>query len=225
MLPLDMNIFIKRFFGMITSIDFSRIPNGKLDAERMQIAFGYMMSDKHPDLTNEQAFYAFLLQHYGIAKAEAEPLFLDFYQNDFDALASTAGQQPISRQVVDILKAKGYTLVLATNPAFPKIATHKRMAWAGLTQADFVYITTFENAHFVKPHLAYYTQILDTLNLNAEQCYMVGNNIKEDLCAVNLGMDAFLLTEYLIGDINEAPTCEKGNYLDLKKWAEKLPPV
>lgn len=61
------------------------------------------------------------------------------------------------------MKAKGYPLVLATNPLFPRMATLERVAWAGLDPADFVLITTFENCRFTKPNPGYFLEILEVI--------------------------------------------------------------
>ena len=49
-----------------------------------------------------------------------------------------------------------------------------------------------------KPNLDYYREILRRLNLTAEDCMMVGNDVREDLVAAQLGMKTFLLTDCVI---------------------------
>ena len=223
LLPLDMDAFMTIYMQKI-----EKLANGDLEGispELLNESFKYMMSDKHPALTNKQAFFGFLKEKANVPASVLEDWLAMFYGEPFDELKACSYVEPASADVVRILKSKGYRLVLATNPLFPRIATEKRIAWAGLSMSDFEYVTTYENACSAKPHLSYYREILSNLNLSGEQCYMVGNSVKEDLCAVSLGLDVFLLTNYLIGDINEAPECKKGNYSDLKKWAEALPPV
>ncbi len=222
LLPLEMDAFMARYManiGMLADRD------DNFDPALLSQGFHYMMSDTHPNVTNRDAFFAFMLERAGVSEAALQKRLTAFYGAPFDSLKVFTRTEPISATVVRVLKDKGYRLVLATNPVFPRIATEKRIAWAGLSASDFDYITTYDNACSTKPHLSYYREILSRLNLSGGQCYMVGNSVAEDLCAAQLGFDVFLLTDYLIGDINEAPVCKKGNYSDLKKWAAELPPV
>ena len=52
---------------------------------------------------------------------------------------------------------------------------------------------------------------------------MVGNDVKEDMVAKELGMDVFLITDYIINvenrDINEFP---HGSWEDFKVFINKL---
>ena len=138
-------------------------------------------------------------------------------------MKEVCGVEPEARQMVDLLKAKGYPLVLATNPLFPAIATKSRVRWAGLMPEDFIHITTYENASYAKPNPAYYQEILDKLDLRAEECLMVGNDAKEDMVAEQVGMRVFLLTNLLINvshlDISKYP---QGGFPELLAYIEKL---
>ncbi|MEX1306922.1 MAG: HAD family hydrolase [Eubacteriales bacterium] len=223
LLPLDMDAFMESYMQKVEMLDDGH-PGGVSQALLHQ-AFQYMMSDTHPGVTNKAAFFGFIKEKAGVSESDLQDRLTVFYGHPFDTLKAFTRTEPISADVVKTLKAKGYRLILATNPVFPRKVTDKRIAWAGLNQQDFEYITAYENASSVKPHLSYYREILSNLGLKGEQCYMVGNSVKEDLCAAILGFEVYLLTDYLIGNIDEAPECEKGNYSDLKKWAEALPPV
>ena len=55
------------------------------------------------------------------------------------------------KRTVEVLKDKGYRLILATNPLFPPVATNTRVRWAGLKPEDFEYITYYDNSHYCKP--------------------------------------------------------------------------
>jgi HAD superfamily hydrolase (TIGR01549 family) len=225
LLPLDMDAYVAKFLELLSKLDFSELEGKAFNEDVLNKAFQDMISSKHPDKTNETAYFDSIEKHTNIKRKAVEPIFIDFYQNHFHKLKFASNREPAARKVIDILKSKGYKIVLATNPLFPKIATKTRLGWAGLSEDDFSYITTFDNSCFSKPHLEYYLEILDKLTLDAKSCYMVGNNIEEDLCAIKLGFKAFLLTDHIIGDIRKAPECEKGNYLDLINWAESLPKI
>ena len=108
-----------------------------------------------------------------------------------------------------LLHEKGIRVILATNPIFPAVATESRIRWAGMEPSDFEFYTTYENINYCKPSLEYYKEILNRLDLRAEECLMVGNDVGDDMVARHLGMQVFLLTEDLINygntDISEFP--------------------
>ena len=84
-------------------------------------------------------------------------------------------------------------------------------------------ITTFEDCHYCKPNLNYYTEILGKLGLKAEECAMVGNDVSEDMIAEKLGMKVFLLTDYIINKENkDISVYPNGGFDQLKEFIEKL---
>ena len=97
------------------------------------------------------------------------------------------------------------------------------MRWAGLNPEDFDLITTYENSRHCKPNPDYYRDILATLNLNPENCVMVGNDVQEDMVAETLGMKVFLLTDNLINrtgeDISRYP---HGSFCELMSFIQEL---
>ncbi|MCR5720084.1 MAG: HAD-IA family hydrolase, partial [Lachnospiraceae bacterium] len=110
-------------------------------------------------------------------------------------------------------------VILATNPLFPRTAVLSRMGWAGVKEEDFEHITTYENSTYAKPNPGYYTEILEKINANPEECLMVGNDAVEDTAAKKAGIDVFILTDCLINpnneDINELP---HGSFEDLGEF-------
>jgi FMN phosphatase YigB (HAD superfamily) len=97
------------------------------------------------------------------------------------------------------------------------------MSWAGLDHNDFELYTTYENSCFAKPNLDYYREILGKLDLKAEECLMVGNDVSEDMVAEKLGMKVFLLTDCLLNkdneDISKYPS---GSFKELKEYIENI---
>ena len=128
---------------------------------------------------------------------------------------------------MDWLRDAGYELVLATNPIFPQVATYSRLRWAGFQPEDFSLITTYENSTSCKPNLAYYQEILQKIGRAPSECLMVGNDVTEDLCVRELGMEAFLLTDCLINreqrrDLTGVP---QGSFDALRTFVADRAPV
>ncbi len=173
--------------------------------------------------TNEEAFWEVFLKIFGEEHKKDLDTFTEFYENEFNKAKEVCGFNEASAEVIDALKEKGKKVVLASNPLFPMIAQKSRMNWAGLNTDDFAYITSYENSHFCKPSKEYYTEIAELLNLNPEECLMVGNNATEDMVAREAGMNVFLLTDCLINDDNvDLAQFRQGGFKELKELIDEL---
>lgn len=143
-------------------------------------------------LTNAEVFAGAFYPRVGMARADLEPHFDDFYARDFSRLQQYTQRKPAARQAVQTAFELGYRVVIATNPHFPATAIHQRLEWAGV--ADFPYhkITTFENSHAAKPNLRYYEEICADIGQAPEACLMVGDEAM-DMVAARLGCRTFLV--------------------------------
>jgi len=217
LLPMDQDKFVKSYIGRMAK---KLAPYG-YDPELLTAGLwkgtGAMVKNTG-EKTNEEVFWSVFNAILGKDCQEDEPLFMDYYRNEFQLVAQDCGFDPRASQAIAEIKANGYYVVLATNPLFPAIATHSRARWAGLEPADFDLITTYENSRHCKPNPDYYRDILATLNLKPENCVMVGNDVQEDMVAQTLGMKTFLLTDCLINrtgeDIDRYPHGSFGELMD-----------
>ena len=167
-------------------------------------------------MSNEQRFWEIFCGLTGKNMEELEPMFMEFYQNEFAAAKNAVSHTPVANLCIQELKEKGYQMILATNPVFPQIATYARMEWAGLNPKDFELITTYENSSYCKPNLKYYEEILRKISRKPQDCIMIGNDVKEDMCVSLMGMDTFLLTDCLIHEKEDDLTLFKqGDFQDL----------
>lgn len=111
-----------------------------------------------------------------------------FYRERFPYLGEGLEVDNTSCKIIEMLKKKGYGLVLATNPVFPPEAIRERLSWSGLKADDFDFITHYNNMHYCKPNLKYYKEILKNIGATPSRCYMVGNDVEEDMVAGRLGI-------------------------------------
>lgn len=149
-----------------------------------------------------------------------EPELDEFYRVEFQNVQKVCGFNPASAQLVRDLKNAGYRVALATNPLFPPVATESRIRWAGLEPEEFELVTTYDNSSYCKPNPAYYQEILSKLGVTAEECIMVGNDVKEDMVAASeLGITTFLLTDCLLNK-DSLPTEEypQGSFAELRAF-------
>jgi FMN phosphatase YigB (HAD superfamily) len=174
-------------------------------------------------VTNEERFWQGFEAAYGKPARKDEELFAAFYREDFDKVQSSCGYTPASREIIDTVKAKGLRTALATNPIFPRMATERRIAWAGLDPHDFELVTTYENSCHCKPNPDYYRDVMQALGVDAKECLMVGNDVGEDMIAETLGCRVFLLTNDLINTKNvDISVYPNGNYEDLLAFIKNL---
>ncbi len=173
--------------------------------------------------TNYDVFWNTAREFLGERAIEDIPRFDSFYVEEFDKVKNVCGYEEKAANTVRKLKNDGYTIILATNPIFPKMATEWRIKWLGMTPDEFDLYTTYENSYFSKPNPKYYEEVLSKFGLKPEECLMVGNDTRDDMITEKMGMKVFLRTNYLIHredyDINIYPN---GDLEDLVEYIEKL---
>ncbi|MBQ2688252.1 MAG: HAD family hydrolase [Clostridia bacterium] len=222
LLPMDQDVFVKTYFGAISKKLAHRDYDPKELVSVIWQGTGEMIKNDGTN-TNETVFWNTFKSIYGENYIKDLPYFDKFYEENFDDIKSVCSLNPKSAETVYALKDKGLRVILATNPIFPKIATEKRIAWAGLSPKDFELFTTYENICCSKPNLKYYEEILKRTGLKADECLMVGNDVGDDMVAEKLGMKVFLLTDCLINkdnvDITKYPN---GSFDSLMSYINSL---
>lgn len=222
LLPMDQDVFVRTYFGAISKKLAHRGYDPKELVSVIWQGTGEMIKNDGTN-TNETVFWNTFKSIYGENYIKDLPYFDKFYEENFDDIKSVCSLNPKSAETVYALKDKGLRVILATNPIFPKIATEKRIAWAGLSPKDFELFTTYENICCSKPNLKYYEEILKRTGLKADECLMVGNDVGDDMVAEKLGMKVFLLTDCLINkdnvDITKYP---KGSFDSLMSYINSL---
>ena len=224
LLPMDVEEFTKKYFGLIMQTMNENNRDGKMILDA--ILKGTMaMVRNDGSHTNEKVFWETFVEATQIPQDEIEPEFYDFYENVFDKINSGIQSQNMIK-AAKLLKEKGYRLYLTTNPLFPRVATLKRVRWAGLDPDDFEWITTYENSSFSKPSVNYYQEVIQGQHLDVNQCMMVGNDVKEDGVIETLGIPLYLVEDYMLNHDNLEIKCRwKGSSQDFLSFAEGLPEV
>ncbi|MBO5305411.1 MAG: HAD family hydrolase [Clostridia bacterium] len=222
LLPLDMDHFMKVYFSGLAKKLAPLGYEAKSLVDAIWTGTAAMVKNTG-EKTNEAVFWDAFASVLGEHVRADEPHFAAYYEHEFDEVKNACGYTPKAAKTVADIRAMGYRVALATNPLFPSIATQKRIAWAGLSPSDFELFTTYENSRHCKPNLDYYRDVLTALDVHAEECLMVGNDVDEDMVAEKLGMKVFLLTDCLLNkqnaDISKYP---QGSFDELMSFIEKL---
>lgn len=225
LLPMDQDLFIDTYFKGVAK---KLIPYG-IDPKTFIGAIWKgtrSMMGNDGTITNENRFWKTITELMGEKIRSFEPVFYDYYQNEFKEVKSSTRPSPLARECVSLLKNKGYRIVLATNPLFPWIATHNRIRWAGLEPEDFEHITTFEHYSYCKPSINYYEQLLTKIGREAKQCIMIGNDVREDMIVRTIGMETFLVTDCLINvDGENIDQYKNGSLAELVDFIKNFPEI
>ncbi len=223
LLPMDQKRFMKDYFSRLIRrlAPLGYTPECFLAS--MQAGIDAMVSNDGTR-TNEEAYWDAYTAISGKEILNHMSVFEDFYENEFDEVAPTCGFNPKAAELVYSLKARGIRVILATNPLFPRIATQKRIRWAGMEPEDFELYTTYEDIGTCKPNPDYYRTVLERQGLDPADCIMVGNDVAEDMIAgAQAGLRGFLLTDCLINtpgaDVNDYP---HGGFEELNAFIESL---
>jgi len=159
----------------------------------------YMIKNSDGIRFNQEIFFEKFNQ---LIKEEHRDLFIngfdEFYAKEFDLIKECTYKMENMVKAVNVLKEKGYDIIVATNPLFPKVAIDKRIIWSGLSLEDFSYITNFEICRYCKPNPKFYEDILKIRNKKPENCLMVGNDMLEDVVAKALDITTYLITDCLL---------------------------
>lgn len=222
LLPLQEKLFIKTYFDEMHKAFEDMIEKEKF-INLVWTATG-VMRDNQENKTNMEIFMDKFKELIGDDISEYMIRFEDFYDNGFLKVKHSVSRNEYAIKSIGLLKEKGYTVVLATNPLFPMKAVHHRINWAGLEPTDFEHITSYENSHYCKPFINYYKEVLSFVNKKPEECIMVGNDVQEDLVAGDLGLKTFLIEDHMINRDEVDIICTyRGSYEDLYKYIESLP--
>lgn len=208
LLPMDLDVFTGAYFKTLCQ----RMSGYGYDARELADTIWNgtrLMYTNDGRRTNEEVFWDKFRETYGDRVTTDKDRFEEYYNTDFQAVRAVCGFNESAGRVVREISDMGLVTVLATNPIFPSVATEIRTGWAGVDISDFHYYTTYENSHYTKPSLKYYSEILEHLGLSAEEVVMIGNDTLDDMVAERLGMRVFLVTDDLINkngeDISKYP--------------------
>ena len=222
--PMELEEFLGGYFKDIARFAAEH----GVDAEKFARAFGAgalaMGKREAGGKTNYDVFWDTFFATFDRDEADWEALFAGYYDTRFGAIGVGVVPNPATRRAVDALVAKGYPLVLATQPMFPRRAVEWRLEWAGVADAPFRYISTYENSTAVKPQVEYYAEVLGACGLSADEVLMVGNNTVDDLAAAKLGVDVYLVTDHLLDPEGRGlEGIDHGTMEEFASWVDALP--
>lgn len=217
----DVDSFIPHYFKLFSTFFSSFAPEKNLLNE-LKLGTMKMISNSDENQTLENIFDTEFYPGIGITKNELLPHINQFYTNEFPKLQTYTHILPEAKNLVDFAFKRGYDVVIATNPLFPRSAIEERLRWANLPVSQYPYklITSYETFHFAKPNPAFYSEILCQLGWPDSPVVMVGNDPEMDIRpSGTVGMMTYLL-DGTTGKDNGRLANRVGSLSDLPEWLE-----
>ena len=216
LLPMDIDIFTKGYFGLLTkkAAPYGYTPQALVDG--IWTATKAMVQNDGT-MSNSDRFWEAFAARFGQRVYDDIPLFDAFYTHEFkEAVCYTQPAPQKAQSAVELAHAAADKVILATNPIFPLVGVETRLTWLGLHITDFDHITSYENSRFCKPNPLYYEALLNEYGLCAKDCLMVGNDVQEDIePASAIGLQTYLLTDCMINRANAAVCGMAGTFDEL----------
>jgi FMN phosphatase YigB (HAD superfamily) len=196
LLRIDTARFVDAYVHLLADWFAPRIPKERF-LSSLLMATQRMMTNRDPARTNKAVFDDAFYPSISVSADEMAAPLAEFYAQAYPSLAKMTAPDPAAREAVSIVLARGLTPVLATQPIFPAVAVRQRMAWAGIADLPFALVTTYEVSHACKPHPEYFTEVTATIGCAPGECLFIGNDGEEDAVARRLGMETYLVTDFL----------------------------
>lgn len=222
LLPMDTDKFTKLYGKSLMESfhDFDDVE--KIFPQVMKSIYKTVMNKEHK--TNYNIFFDDFEKNMTGDRDVYINRFDEFYINGFEKVKPATSVSEDIVTAVDILKEKGYKLIIATNPIFPMAANKKRIEWAGLDITKFDHVTSFEKNHYCKPHIEFYEEVLLENNLEGKDVLMVGNDVQEDLAIKALGAKTYLIDDHIVNRLPDQTIKSdfRGSYSDFLSFVKGL---
>ncbi len=218
LIPANTEEFIKDYMVSLADYVGNYFPR-ELFMKSLLVSTEAMVRSIDGRLTNQEVFMKDFLDRTQFKIEEILPIFDEFYVTQFPLLEKHVQPTDLSRAIIETALDQGRRIVIATNPLFPKTAVVERLRWVNIDDFEYELITSYENSRFSKPHIQYYREILDKLEIAPEDTIMVGNDMQEDMVAGELGVRTYLVQDYLLNrsDKQQYRVDQLGSFEALKK--------
>jgi len=216
---LDSNLeeFIPAYFQALSNHLADKVPESKL----LPALIGgtkRMYENKDPERTLQEAFENYFYPALGLQKEDLAEKINAFYADVFPTLRGLTKPKSEAQNFIDWACRQGFRLILATDPVFPRAATHQRVTWAGLDPAIFEVISTFERFHFTKQNPSYYSELLGRIGWPDDPTIMAGNDGERDILpAQRMGISTYLLSSNGQYQSIDSPGTVFGDFVKFRK--------
>ncbi|MBX3064278.1 MAG: HAD-IA family hydrolase [Anaerolineae bacterium] len=223
LLLTDTDLYVRRYMGLLSQEAAQQFPDLKLTAQQIALAVRDSVrgsvANFDPTRSNLDIQGEIFHELTGI-DAQTWYRFVDnFHQESHESLREIVRPIPNARPLIERLRQMGLAVVIATNPIFTRSAIYRRLAWAGVDDLDFAFVSSSENVHFTKPNAQFYEEILARVGVEADEAIMVGDGIGNDIIpARQVGMNTFWIDLGLPTDGTTVPSDAAGSLADFEAY-------
>ena len=185
--------FVNGYYPRLAARFEGVFPDGQF-AERLMKATVELRNNDGSRI-NRELFITALCDGLDVNRKEVWARFEQFFSLDFDVFRDTVVATPGAGNVFRYVKERKLKLVVATNPIWPLSVQQKRIVWAGLGGAEVDLVTHIDNMSYCKPQLGYFRQICRLIDVQPEECLMVGDDPANDMVAALTGMKTYQTTD------------------------------
>lgn len=215
LINVDIDAFVKNYVLLLSNYVKDLVPTRKFIPRLMKVS--KKVEENNGEDTNENIFAKHFFPLEGYMREDLEPVFNDFYKDEFPKLKKCTKKKPSARPTVKKAFNNGYKVVIATTPLLPETAIKQRLKWGGVGDFEYDLITSYEHVSATKPNLLYYEDISRKIDVSLESCMMVGDEDK-DMVAAKLGCKTFLIRSENTDLSLETPEPDyQGTLSDVKK--------
>mgnify|MGYP002713117420 CR=1 FL=1 len=223
LLDSNMDNFIPVYFQALGKAMAAHV-DPQLLLKYLMLGSQAMEAHDSPTETLEAVFSKNFYPYLGVERDILDPEIDRFYAEIFPTLSYLTKPRPEAVEFVQWAVARGYRIVIATNPLFPQVAVTHRLRWAGLAPEDYPFevISSFEQFHFCKPNPAYLAEILGLLGFPDDPVLMVGDDPVRDVqAAEGLGIPMYWIAA-ADAELPEGsnPVMGQGSIGELRAWLE-----
>lgn len=185
-----------------------------------------MFLNQQPDQTLKQAFDSDFYPAIGIPEESLRDRIYQFYATDFGNLRKFTQFRSEAIPFIETARRKGYRVIIATNPLFPRTAILQRLEWAGFPQDKYRFqlIPSYETFHFAKPNPAFFAELLTRAGWPHGPMLMVGNDPDHDVNgSYLLGIPSFWITNEEEKYPNDKPKPDsQGALEEVVPWVDRI---
>lgn len=191
----SMETFLPAYFSALVKKVGALVPADKFITQ-LKASTAAMIRNADPVRTNADIFAADFFPKIGLPPEQLMPVFDDFYAREYRDLRAYVQPVQTAREIVASALDRKHSVVIATNPLFPRTAIDQRLEWGKLNDFDYALVTDYETMHACKPNPQYYREIASRIGADPTECVMVGNDVEQDIApARKVGMKTFWITD------------------------------
>ena len=153
-----------------------------------------ILNTKASGVTNYERLIQFCHELSGVPTEFISYELGQYYNSDFLKWSHLFKPVANAQEFVKLAKFNKKKLYLWTNPIWPEFNVKKRLEWGGFDSQDFIGMTHSQNSIGCKPHLEYFKNSLEHFSLDPQKCVYIGDSIKKDSPARELGIETIILS-------------------------------